>query len=373
MVMLSPEMMPEMEDRFEVFQNTSGIEGFEAAHLTNGEDLKKIYLSMEDKVMRSDGETVWIVITGPSGSHKTTVGMGLERLFQNSPALSAWAEKVGKELDIETYTFSNNAIVARQVGLIPPSEMNGSYSTESYRNMAVFQWEMMLRDAINIEKKMARVRIVEISAPTSFPVWKFEKAELHSRPVTVTGGPDRGLSLLATLAEDERTRNNTFIFATKRNTKVGERARDWREKLDSKSVDLHRILGDKTVVYYRRIDGSIVKAENFSEEVQRKLVEFLVLTVNPPEGINRSDKELETLFKRLAVNNISEYYDELAKQIGFTNEYGLENRFIKIGTELNLGEVGFNLNYFLNSSLPVKLYRPQSLIWLINALERIQP
>jgi hypothetical protein len=221
-----------------------------------------------------------------------------------------------------------------------------------------------------VNDRERKILIIETSSPTALPQEEFKGTLVHDLPVKVDGW-DRGISILASLATDERTREHTYIIATKRDQKVKEIALEWRKGV-LKNEDPSKILSGKIDIWYRNLGRTLVKINDLksieADEFKKKLFDYLSSTSNTPNGVTNSDKQLDEFFKEKNISSIDEYYRMLSERIGFTCKYRLEKHFIVTQTEENLGEIGFNLNYFLTSNAMVREY-PEIAIELIRWLE----
>src|SRR5260221_9282717 len=157
-----PEMDMDTDMSMEVvFYMTNNIQGWEAVRTNKEESLKESFREIIRDIESGGPHTTIIGLTGPSGTHKTTAGMGFLELLNNMQTL-----KKGVDLDVKVLPFPSMVMAAKYMGVIPKEEKHGFYSEESYKKISKFSW-----DWINSELRSdgkSHVIIVEASAPTAF-------------------------------------------------------------------------------------------------------------------------------------------------------------------------------------------------------------
>lgn len=339
-------------------------------------------------------------VTGASGAGKTQFAHGFVETLDHDLSLHLpdpdTHEKVlnGFQLVVVPVPFSMYTQAAKLAGSIPAEVQHGGYGEAGYAMIT----QLMVNDMDAFRRLCPKncyvVFVVEASSPTVMPV--IDDSGVYMQ------GTDRGLGAIFKNFYAEDTRDNTFLYLLRRNTKVKKFAQEkYRPLLSKKELDALAALeaeqgslsfnngalflerrkmiaakfaelfnGAVDVLYpklspQKRVVKGHVGRQIIENSVLIKLAQFMHVSMASPEAITKSDEQMIQLLAENGFTTADEYYNHL--RLALTWQLGVENR--QIGSISN-PYAGYtdrltrphDIGYFMRS-LPF-LIRPSMNKWL---------
>lgn len=286
-------------EQVELLENLNGLDKFIQEKflepIMNHPDLNNISNRKEPA-----GLTFNIVFWARSMGGKSLASSEFLYFITQYPEFQAWVKEKNICLNIENIPFANCIDLAKVLhpDIIDPSQRDGTYSSEQYN----FISKKVMADQVvseNDKKYDLTIRVVQPSAPTI--------------------DPDRGYSAIQRLAKTTDNKSNTLIIAIIRDNFSIADSLQYRESLLSANpYELVKIFKNAKLSFKINNRQSIG-----SMDIDKvvKLIKVLKKGMAPPNGVKRSDtdldKDIEELYKRKAIQKMNE--EEYWKYLLFEN------------------------------------------------------
>jgi hypothetical protein len=319
--------------------------------IDNMPGMEDLYVHLLGEVRRSPiKKVVPLAVVSRSGAVKD---IAIEQLVQMTMAdryHNEWEDKRGVETKFATVPFSTCADIAKIVNIVDKSKAHGGYDDSDYANISEFMWQVVVHFCkyyIDSDDNNPVVLIVQPSAPTTDLVphsrARADNRNRHGEFIVpsferklVSGGPDRGISVVYKLALWDFTSRYLHVVASEKDPRVAQDALEFRKAMSTATPEtFDEICRQFDVVFHKQISAlemSFVEGtedtEPLTHEDKVKLIDYIKRNSNSPAGIERSDHEQAELLSRLGL----ETEDDLFERYRVTMRIP-HSRFLKTSNE----------------------------------------
>lgn len=351
------------QDALQTYFTTRGTEVINNMRVVDGAKERSLIEAhrQEREVIRHAelGESIFITMSGPTGSGKTSFGVGKAQSFIDDLELQDEIQSKGGQLDIVPVQLVMVSRAFRSLGEdakpfgeedidVKSDQKQGVFSELGYSQITRFGTQE-LEDHRQARKDTNKVTvyIVETGSPNAVPV---ENSDTVNNGAPKVEGDDRFIGVITTLAQNPETRKNLFMYflegtgpvrkeSVKRRQNFTDSYAAMKDCLDSgEEPDENTYRNFIQTFFLNDMDLMFsVQFQNESGSQQEEIIhsldmigldsktlmtlaEFFLNTMNTPEGMIESDKRFQNNMDRLQLKNEVELFELISERLGYSGE-----------------------------------------------------
>ena len=355
------------DPRLEAFTTLEGMDVWRGLKSPSGEEsIVDFHLQIEDHILKhaKTVDNFFQCIIAKSRRGKTSTAEGEVKAFEEG-LLAQELKRLGIDMEVLVIQTSLGSAAARLEGIIDPSLPQGTFPSDTYRELTEFTWEQVvqkmeerkLEEAAKTkrreERKAANKRVkpedrrkvsiwvIETGSPNGIPVEDISEEAIfdaETGPIPIEG-QDRLLGLVSTLAHNPDTKPHTFvnfISSDEEHTELDDEALAFRKSMfdvfhrlqaqfaagdvdESTFNEFVQTFFENKVKFQFEVDfdeqKDIFKSDELSQLYSSGLLDkstlfkfgkFILTTMNAPQGVITSDQMFEEHKQALGVSTEDE-------------------------------------------------------------------